>query len=152
MKYTDRCLYLDDTRTPVEDRFDVVRTFEAFQEYILTNGIPKYISFDHDLSEEHMQDYFSQQRKFGFQVPSYSDYKTKTGYDCALWLCKYIDDCNQEGIPLELQAVGVHSHNPVGAKNIQETINAFKTYMGWTPDCFIAKHEFIIEPQNNKSL
>ena len=55
------CCYLDDTRTPTETipgykPWDVVRNYNEFTEYILKNGIPDLISFDHDLGEEHMND------------------------------------------------------------------------------------------------
>lgn len=49
-------LFLDDVRTieivydkSMESEFDIVRTYSAFVDYIKTNGLPNYISFDNDL-------------------------------------------------------------------------------------------------------
>ena len=54
-------LYLDDLRTPTETLpgyhpWNVVRNYDEFKEWILRNGVPDLISFDHDLGEEHMND------------------------------------------------------------------------------------------------
>ena len=62
-------LYLDDLR-PIPEGFDGVRSFEEFVGYVTANGLPDYISFDHDLGEE------------------------KSGYDCAKWLVEYCLDHN----------------------------------------------------------
>ncbi len=43
-------LYLDDLR-PTPDGFDRVYGFEEFIEFIIQNGLPDFISFDHDLGE-----------------------------------------------------------------------------------------------------
>jgi hypothetical protein len=127
----ERCLYLDDKRTPTEDRFDVVKNYEEFVAYITANGVPKYITFDHDLSEEHMTDYWKQFHDYGFQTPDYKSYKDKTGLDCAQWLVAHVEKNN---LPLGL--VGVHSYNPIGGENIQLLINGFKKHRGQIPDCF----------------
>ena len=141
-------LYLDDIRTPTDtipgyEPWDVVRNYAEFTEYILRNGIPDLISFDHDLAREHMEDYALQVGQQGFQNPDYQSYKEKTGMDCAAWLCQYAQDNN-----LRIKYCSVHSHNPVGAGNIQTFINNFKIYMGWTPDCFITKHPFTVKENN----
>lgn len=86
-------LYLDDERMPKTDtKFFIVRNYKDFVYTIQKNGIPQYISFDHDLGD-----------KFD-------------GYDCANWLytacmlskTKLPDNFNYN----------VHSANPVGAKRI----------------------------------
>lgn len=45
-------LYLDDQRDPETDRtWVVVRSYEEFVETIEERGMPRHISFDHDLGE-----------------------------------------------------------------------------------------------------
>jgi len=136
------CLYLDDVRTPTNTitgyhPWNVVRNYDEFVDWVTNNGIPDLISFDHDLADEHMNDYYSQVSLYGFQHPTYEVYKEKTGLDCARWLCKYIQDNN-----LILKKCSVHSHNPVGGANIQSYINGFKKHMGWDQDCFLIKYPF----------
>ena len=58
-------LILNDERTPLDTfvytnnpiylngEWKIVRTYDAFVSYILKYGVPKMISFDHDLGEEH---------------------------------------------------------------------------------------------------
>ena len=53
---TMKKLFLDDLRTidmvydpSMENDFDIVRTYEAFVDYIKLNGLPEFISFDNDL-------------------------------------------------------------------------------------------------------
>jgi len=140
-----KALYLDDVRTPTAtipgyQEWDVVRNFDEFVQYILNEGIPDLISFDHDLAKEHMDDYFDQMLEKGHQIPEYENYVEKTGLHCAQWLAKYIEQNN-----LKLNACSVHSHNPVGASNIQSFINGFKRHMGWPEDCFMMKHPFTVE-------
>ena len=142
--YTDRWLYLDDVRTPVSDKFDVVRNFDEFKLYILKNGIPKYISFDHDLAPEHMNDFFKQVGEQGFQNPDYDSYKEMTGLDCARWLALVCQENN-----LELRNLGVHSHNPVGTTNILSFLNGFKKHMGWTPDVHTNRPEFTVGKEHS---
>ncbi len=137
-----KCLYLDDERTPTVTLpnaypWDVVRNYNEFVAYIEANGVPDLISFDHDLAYEHINDYVTQVGLKGFQHPNYDEYKEKTGLDCAKWLAEYCQKNNAR-----LKSVSVHSHNPVGADNIQSFINGFKKFMGWEPDCFLMKHPF----------
>lgn len=139
-------LYLDDVRTPTETipgyyPWHVVRSYEEFKYFIIMSPMPDLISFDHDLAEEHTSDYFSQMLNQGYQHPNYESYKEKTGLDCARWLCEAY--CYPTNTPLK--QCSVHSHNPVGAKNIQDYINGFKKHMGWEEDCFLMKHPFTIE-------
>ena len=56
-------LYLDDIRNPATEGWNIVRSYEEFVQFIMQNGMPDLISFDHDL---------------GDNVP--------TGMDCAKWL------------------------------------------------------------------
>lgn len=138
-------LYLDDVRTPTEtipgyNPWNVVRNYTEFTDFILRNGIPDLISFDHDLAKEHIDDYFRQFTMQGYQYPEYDTYKEKTGLDCARWLVDYCQEKN-----LHLKHCCVHSHNPVGASNIQSFLNGFKKYSGDPEDCYTAKHPFKVE-------
>jgi len=89
-------LYLDDLR-PTPSGFERVYDYEEFTEFISQNGLPDFISFDHDLGLE------------------------KTGYDCAKWLVEFCLDKN-----LILPEFQVHSQNPVGKENIEALLNNFK--------------------------
>lgn len=140
-----KALYLDDVRTPTETilgyhPWEVVRNYDEFSAWITKNGIPDLISFDHDLAEEHMQDYFKQLMEEGFQHPNYGQYKEKTGLDCARFV---VDYCQQNNV--SLKTCCVHSHNPVGATNIQSFINGFKRHMDQPEDCYLGRHPFKIE-------
>jgi hypothetical protein len=119
-------LFLDDIRNPkdcanglVPTNFNklywekdwfIVRNFNQFTDWILQNGLPDFISFDHDLADEHYNPaMFS-------SVEEYSklEFKEKTGYDCAKWLGNYCIDND-----IKLPDCVVHSQNPVGKINIQ---------------------------------
>ncbi len=91
-------LYLDDIRSPKSDGWTIVRDYDEFVKFIEKNGLPDEISFDHDLGEN-----------------------TKTGYDCAKWLCEY---CWMNGIPIP--PYNVHSANPVGRDNIIGILQSFE--------------------------
>lgn len=141
-----KALYIDDTQTPTVTipgyhPWDVVRDYDEFVEYISKNGIPDLISFDHDLAQEHMDDYYKQLMVEGFQHPNYGQYKEKTGLDCARWLVE--NYCQPKG--LLLKTCSVHSHNPVGSTNIQSYINGFKKHTDQPQDCFIMKHPFEVK-------
>lgn len=89
-------LFLDDLRT-VPSGFVGVRSYKEFTDFIINNGLPDFISFDHDLGLE------------------------ESGYDCAKWLVNYCLDNN-----IRLPQFDVHSQNPVGKENIKSLLNNFK--------------------------
>lgn len=137
-------LYLDDVRTPANDLpgyepWAVVRNYEQFTDYITKHGIPDFISFDHDLADEHMQDYFAQVNAQGYQSPSYDEYKEKTGLSCAMWL---VDYCIENNVAPKKCAV--HSHNPIGSTNIQSCINSYKKHLGLSQDCYLGRIPFFV--------
>lgn len=142
---------MDDVRTPLKEPegyhpWVVVRNYNEFVNWITNNGIPEIISFDHDLADEHIEDYYDQKLKNGWQNPSYDKFKEKTGLDCAKWLCEHSKKTNQP-----IFWVVVHSHNPVGATNIQSYINNYLKSMGWEQTATISKIPFKIET-NGDSL
>ena len=53
----------------------VVENYEEFIEYIKDNGIPKRISFDHDLGVEHY-------KYSNAEMILYREFEEKTGYHC----------------------------------------------------------------------
>lgn len=122
----DKYLFLDDIRIPVDafeytnepmfvhKKWDIVRTYEEFVEWITINGMPYFISFDHDLADSHYTpehlwtDYEKSKKWQEEQVHS-----EKTGYECAKWLVNYCMDNN-----IKLPEYYCHSMNPVGKDNI----------------------------------
>ena len=96
-------LYIDDIRNPKSEGWIVVRDFESFVSHINVNGLPDEISFDHDLGEN-----------------------TKTGYDCAKWICEY---CWTNGLPIPNW--NVHSANPVGRDNIVQLMETFEKKLNY---------------------
>lgn len=106
-------LFLDDNRTLentakytknniyTEEKWVVANSYEEFIDYIEEFGMPKRISFDHDLGD----------------ISDDPKHIERTGYDCAKWLVEYCLDNNLQP-PMYL----THTNNPVGAKNIHDTI------------------------------
>lgn len=44
-------LWLDDVRDPPDDGWNVVRSYAEFIQWLIQNGLPGVVSFDHDLGE-----------------------------------------------------------------------------------------------------
>ncbi|WP_298901604.1 cyclic-phosphate processing receiver domain-containing protein [uncultured Psychroserpens sp.] len=101
-------LFLDDVRTiemiydkSMTPEFDIVRTYTAFVDYIKTNGLPNYISFDNDLG-------------LG------SDGKVAPdGLAAAKWLVY------ESGLDLRHLEFKVHSANPVATEQIKGLLNNY---------------------------
>ena len=127
-------LYLDDFRYPKlsfdytnniiynDKDWDIVTNYDEFVNYILKNGLPNLISFDHDLADEHYTPaiYWNDYEK-SKEYQEKQQYKEKTGLECAKWLIDYCIDNNQE-LPNYL----CHSQNPVGKDNILGLLDNFK--------------------------
>jgi hypothetical protein len=132
-------IYLDDIRIPVEDGWTVVRNFEEFKTAVQTAGLENIecISFDHDLGESAMDEYFRNVRP-NYKL-EYENITEKTGYDCAKWLVDYAIS-NKTVIP----QVYIHSANPVGAANIFGYINNYyKNFrVGLTAQIMNWKHTY----------
>lgn len=93
------CLFLDDIRQTPPD-YERVCSYQEFTRFILENGLPDVISFDHDLGEG------------------------KSGFDCAKFLVDYCLDQNITFISFQ-----VHSQNPVGRQNIESLLSNFNRIM-----------------------
>lgn len=91
-------LFIDDERYPFQNDFIIVRSYDEAVDYITINGIPVYISFDHDLGTE------------------------KTGMDILKWLCNYSLD---NDISLNNMGFYVHSQNPIGRDNLYGYFQSF---------------------------
>lgn len=116
MKY----LFLDDERNPEDVKWiriggvghwgadwQVVRSYDEAVEWVISNGFPDCISFDHDLGLMHYAN-------------DYSD--GKTGFDFAKWLVEY--DMDTKSMPADFKFT-VHSKNPIGSENIRELMNEY---------------------------
>ena len=110
-------IFLDDDRMPADvtwvrlpsvdtnthGGWHIVRSFEQFVHCIETNGMPQFISFDHDLGDVGPDE--------------------KNGLSCAKWLVDYCLD-NETSCP----DFEVHSKNPQGALNIHGLLKGFQQF------------------------
>jgi hypothetical protein len=126
-------LFLDDIRYPKNctsymlsrdsrakeygERWEIVRNYQEFVDWITVNGLPDLISFDHDLAPEHYapQDRWNDYDKWLEESPI-----EKTGMSCAHWLTEY---CQKHD--LKLPEWMVHSMNPIGTKNITNLLTRY---------------------------
>ena len=109
-----RLLWLDDSRNPFKDDCLIfspigknvevfwVKSYNDFVFWILENGLPDGICFDHDLGDINKDKY------------------EKTGYDAAKWLVNYCLDND-----LILPKWNVQSSNPAGKYNINSLLQNF---------------------------
>lgn len=123
-------LWLDDIRNPLEDNWLVfspitptevvwVKSYEQFTKWIIENGLPEAICFDHDLG----MDVALKARAKGMSKRKSRLLKQeeKTGYDCAKWLVEYCMDNYDCPLPL----YNIQSANPVGKANIDGLLKHF---------------------------
>ena len=115
-----KLLFLDDIRNPtdcllymqikIEDieiyrkEWQTVRSYSEFVTWIVINGLPDFISFDHDLG-----------------LSELPETEEQNGMTCAKWLMNYCMD-NE----LQLPEFLVHSQNPVGKKNVEGLLWHFR--------------------------
>ncbi len=122
-------LFLDDIRNPsdcikymqergivniYEKEFIIVRSYNKFVEWIERNGLPEFVSFDHDLADIVYDP---------MKCQEISVFHEKTGYDCAKWV---VNHCLHNNF--ELPKWIVHSQNPVGVKNIESILVQYEKY------------------------
>ena len=94
-------LFIDDIRQPVDNTYDIVRSYDDAIAYMKVRGCPSFITFDHDLGEAEL----------------------KTGFDIAKWIVE--QDLDDGGfIPADF-SYDVHSANPVGAANIRGLLDNY---------------------------
>jgi hypothetical protein len=133
-KYNKHFLFLDDVRNPIhafsytkenmfiELNWEIVRNYNEFTDWIINNGLPLFISFDHDLADthytpQHLWDDYEKSKEW----QESQNHKEKTGYDCAKWLVEYCMD-NELTCP----NFYCHSMNPVGKDKINGLLTSFK--------------------------
>ena len=139
MKKEKIWLYLDDVRTPTDDRWKVVRSYDELVAHIKMNGLEKYetISLDHDLGDTAMNEYYNNVH------PNYTlDYNNiteKTGLDCSKFL---VAESMTKGIPLP--AIYIHSANPIGSANMMGYINNYFMNCRMPQTCIRIKVEHTI--------
>lgn len=90
-------MFIDDVRNPSEEDWVVVRSSNEALEYVQSNGMPSFISFDHDLG----------------------------GDDTTMVFLRKLVDLvwNGDDLPPDYT---VHSANPVGSKNIVSFMESWK--------------------------
>ena len=98
-------LYLDDVRDLPDESFLLARSYEEAVLFVKENGIPPFISFDHDLGVDE------------------NEKLLPTGFDFAKWLVE-MDMDNIYKFP-ENFSFNVHSANPVGKANIEGYLNNY---------------------------
>lgn len=113
-------IYLDDARSPIQDKWVVVRNYDEFVNKVSEIGLEniEVISLDHDLDETAMIEW--SKNTFDNYTINYNDIREKTGLDCAKWLINQW----KEGKPVV--EVLVHSANAIGSANIMGYINHYR--------------------------
>ena len=120
---TNYNIFLDDVRMPhhvtwvdlpQSQHYSLVRNYNEFVDLITLRGLPKFVTYDHDLADSHYGDGLH-----GDNI-NYNKYVEKTGYDCAKWL---VNECMKKGV--KHPPYMCHSMNPVGKQNI---INYIESY------------------------
>ena len=97
-------IYLDDKRSPYDDSWTLIRSYNDFVNLVtFTPHIITHISFDHDLGKE-------------------NGMIAKTGMDAAKFFIDYVID--NPDISDSLESVHVHSSNPPGRDNIKGIFNS----------------------------
>lgn len=130
MKY----LFIDDERMPKDVTWvliggigsrgadwQVIRSYNEAVKWVLENGFPDVISFDHDLGYEEWDTDIT-----GIVVVT-SAKEEKSGYDFAKWLVEY--DMNTNTMPPNF-IFTVHSMNPTGAQNIRSYLSNYIKHKG----------------------
>jgi hypothetical protein len=140
MKKEKIWLYLDDVRTPTDDRWKVVRSYDELVAHIKMNGLENYetISLDHDLGDTAMQEYYNNVRD-NYTI-DYKNITEKTGMDCAKWL---VAESMTKKIPLP--QIYIHSANPIGSANMMGYINNYFMNSKLPQTCIRAKVDHTYE-------
>ena len=96
-------MFIDDERFPVDDSFTICRSSNEAINHVKANGLPIFVSFDHDLGGDDTSIIFIN------------------------WLIEHILDNNLSFY--ERFDYYVHSQNPIGAVNIRNKIDSFIKYL-----------------------
>ena len=122
-------LFLDDAREPKDVKWldlppyhwVVVKTVNEFINTVMSKGIPETVSFDHDLAQEHYDEYTvaHDERMLSRGTIRYHIFKEKTGYDAAKWLA---EECVARNTPIP--EYFIHTLNPIGKENIRSILES----------------------------
>ncbi len=112
-------IYLDDVRTPLEQDWVIVRSYEEFISKVNEIGLQdiELISLDHDLGDSAMSEWHK--NVYHNYKLDYDNITEKTGYDCAKWL---VEQWLNERPWVQ---VYTHSANAIGSANIMGYINNY---------------------------
>jgi 5-formaminoimidazole-4-carboxamide-1-beta-D-ribofuranosyl 5'-monophosphate synthetase len=113
-------IYLDDIRTPNDERWIICRNYDEFVNKVEELGLDNIdtISLDHDLGETAIREYFKNVTTN--YILDYENIHEKTGYDCAKWLVEKSIETD-----VNLPTILTHSANPIGSANIMGYINNY---------------------------
>jgi len=131
-------IYLDDVRTPVDNDWIVVRSYDEFIQKINEIGLEniELISLDHDLGDTAMNEWLYGVTK-NYSI-NYDNITEKTGMDCTKWLVNQWMD----GKPLV--DVVIHSHNAVGSANMMGYINNYRHLNRLPQNCVRVEWEYTV--------
>lgn len=96
-------------------KWEIVRSYEDFVKFVERNGVPCFVSFDHDLGPAAYKEYHWAHSPMNLNRGKidYDKLDEKTGFHCAKWLVEYCLD-NGHKIPDHIS----HTMNPIGKENI----------------------------------
>ena len=129
-------IYLDDVRTPVDNDWIVVRSYDKLVQKINEIGLEniELISLDHDLGDTAMNEWLYGVTK-NYSI-NYDNITEKTGMDCTKWLVNQWMD----GKPLV--DVVIHSHNAIGSANMMGYINNYRHLNRLPQNCVRVEWEY----------
>ena len=118
-------LFIDDLRNPYDKSWSLVRTYAGVKSHIEENGMPKVISFDHDLTIPAYRE-FDRSKKTG--VYSYTGLNEATGLDAMNYIiAKLMEDKN-----VSIPDIIIHTANETGARNLRLKWQMFIEMIGET--------------------
>ena len=132
-------IYLDDVRTPVDNDWIVVRSYDEFVEKINEIGLEniELISLDHDLGASAIDEW--KKNVYTNYTINYDNITEKTGMDCVKWLV------NEWMNGKRVVDVVVHSHNAIGSGNMCGYINNYRHINRLKQNCIRLEWDYTIE-------
>jgi len=130
-------LFLDDQRLPkdvswitnfpVNVEWVIAKNYDEFCQILIERGIPKIISFDHDLHKEHYP--WSTQTEESYEkgfIP-YEKYREKTGKECLEFSLEYLSNFRETIHPQEVDdpQIFIHTMNVIGRNNMYDLLKNF---------------------------
>lgn len=97
-------LFLDDEREPIGDDWQIARSSHEAQTLILRHGMPRFISFDHDLGDG------------------------ENGSQFVTWMINHLIELGDR-FPVDFGYM-IHSQNPIGAGNIRGKMDGALQHIG----------------------